>query len=334
MYGANLILYSMAKEILLYTGIYSYSAANFIRELEDNKGEDICVRGNCGGGSMFDTYGMIAKFKEHPKAKSIKVDGIAASAFAYMILETPASNVECLDVSTFLYHRAAMGYSVEDEAAMGDAEKNILAGINKSIRAAMENRADNSRFHAITGKSYDELFSMDSRIDVILNAEQAKALGFVGKVNTLTDTAREEILALSTQFNVQAFATNIQAVVTPAKKEKMTAAEFKAAHPEAYATILAEGVKAEQTRVKVWAAWSGVDPKASMEGIKGGAEMTPDVVAEFQVKAASAANILGATAEGAPAIVTPAKVEPTTDEKKEIEQFNADFKKNMQNFKL
>ncbi len=82
----------MAKEILLYTGIYSYSAANFIRELEDNKGEDICVRGNCGGGSMFDTYGMIAKFKEHPKAKRM----VARYADKRAALKA-AGNFEALD---------------------------------------------------------------------------------------------------------------------------------------------------------------------------------------------------------------------------------------------
>lgn len=306
----------MAKEILFYSSIYSYSAANFINEIEANRANDICVRGNCPGGDMFSTYGMQAKFQEHPKGKKIKVDGIAASAFAYMLLD--ADEVECLDVSQFLYHRAVWG-SPEDEKDMQDSDRKILDSVNSKIRTSLESKASSDTFKAITGTSYDELFAMDKRIDVILNATQAKQLGIVQKITPLTASKKSEIIALAANYNVAAFTNTAIAVASTETQTKkiMNAAEFKAAHPEAYAQIIAEGVSQEKDRVKSWMAWNGVDPEAVTKAIADDSIVTPGIISEMSVKAVNKASLVAAEKENAADVKVPdanTKM-PTADEK-------------------
>lgn len=74
----------MPKEILLYSSIYSYSITDFINQMEAAKGDEVKVRVNCPGGEVYAGFGAIAKFNEHPKAKSIQVDG-RADSFAAII---------------------------------------------------------------------------------------------------------------------------------------------------------------------------------------------------------------------------------------------------------
>jgi len=168
---------------------------------------------------MFSTYGMIAKFQEHKKKKTVQVDGIAASAFAFMLCF--ADHVECLDVSLILFHRAAMG-GLEYEKDLSEAERKILDGINAKARQALEARASSDKFEAVTGVSYDELFSMDNRKDVIINALQAKELGFVHKINDLTPMAKSDILALANTYGVAAFAKEPIVAETTQPQKKRT----------------------------------------------------------------------------------------------------------------
>lgn len=311
--------YNVAKEILFYSSIYSYSAANFIKELDANKDEDIVVRGNCPGGSVWDTYGMIAKFSEHPKGKKIKVDGIAASAFAYMILEADKDNVECLDITTFLYHRGTMSWDPAEDKNLPESDLRALNMVNGRLRASMEKRADSALFKMVTGKTYDDVFSLDNRIDIVLNAEQAKQLGFVGKINKLTPDMRSEIMALASAHNVAAFSTGIQSKTETIKTVNMTAAEFKQQHPAAYAEVLAEGhkqgVTAEQERVGAWQAWQETDPKAVAEGIASGAMVTTKTISEMSAKAAAKRNLQAAKEDGAPEVQTPEKETAGADTK-------------------
>lgn len=313
----------MPKEILLYSSIYSYSAAAFINELEANKDKDIVVRGNCPGGDMFSTFGMVAKFNEHPKGKKIKVDGIAASAFAYMCLT--ADEVECLDASSFLFHRAACG-NLAYEAEMSEDEKKVLAGINGQMRSALEKKCTSEQFQTITGSSYDQLFDMSQRKDVILNANQAKALGIVTKITPLTVKYKAEVESLATEYKIAAFASEPVIAVIPNPIEnknpkKMTAAEFKAAHPEAYNEIFNAGVSAEKTRVNAWLAWDGVDAKAVKEGINGGKAVDMEVISAMSVKAVTKAGLAKAESENAEAITT--EQAPTTETPEADKAFEA-----------
>lgn len=305
----------MVKEILLYNPIYSYTAGDFINEMEANKGNDVCVRINCPGGEVFAAMGMIAKFAEHTKNKKVKVDGRAASAAAFMLCY--ASDVECLDASEFLFHRAAFPSWVEDDKKMfTDDMKASLLRSNDMLRKAMSSKMDISKFEALTGTTLDAMFSLDSRIDVTLNASQAQEVGLVSKVIPLSPAKKAEINAICGTVGLAAFYAEPTAVTpTPPKQiiqttknKSMNAAEIKAAHPEAYAEILAAGAQAESTRTKTWLAWfgkKGVDASAIMKGIKEGSELTADVAMEFQVAMASGQAVENIQADNPAVVVTP-----------------------------
>ena len=114
----------MSKEIYLYSQIYDFVAESIISQLEDNIGNDVVMRVASPGGNVKASYGLMAKVKEHGNV-SIKVDGHADSMAANLLLF--AKKAECLDVSTFVLHRAAFydGY-IPDEI-----EANMLTKINK-----------------------------------------------------------------------------------------------------------------------------------------------------------------------------------------------------------
>lgn len=84
----------------------------------------------------------------------------------------------------------------------------------------------------------------------------------------------------------------------------MTPAEIKAAHPESYKEIVAEGVTAERRRVKAWQAWKGTDPEAVEKGIEDGSEVDPTVISEMSAKAANKANLSAVQGASAAPIAT------------------------------
>lgn len=317
----------MAKEILLYTSINDYSAAQFITDLEANKGVDIVCRMNTPGGAVYSAYGMIAKWAEHAKGKTIKVDGRADSGGFFMCCY--ADNVECLDVSTFLAHRAAMPSWIESNTDyFTDEVKAELTRINKQLRASMEGKFTSEKFFKVTGVSLDALFSLEDRIDVVLDSTQAKALGLVSKVTSITPEKAIEINTMTLQIAANNNTIPVpQPIVIPQSKDKiMNAAEFKAAHPAAYAEIVAEGAKSEKSRVKAWMAFSAVDPKASAAGIAGDEAVTMDVIAEMSMKAASGKRIADVIADSPVAVsTTEAPAKELTEEEKKIKANTESF---------
>ncbi|MFH7611835.1 hypothetical protein RA272_31010, partial [Pseudomonas syringae pv. tagetis] len=76
--------------------------------------------------------------------------------------------------------------------------------------------------------------------------------------------------------------------------------EFKTANPEAYAAIVAEGVKQESIRVKTFLAWHKFDSENVVKAIKDGTEMTADLAAEFQVKMLSGNQLKALKEDNAP----------------------------------
>ena len=105
----------------------------------------------------------------------------------------------------------------------------------------------------------------------------------------------------------------------------MTLSEFKAAHPAVYAEARAEGISAEQTRVKTWMAYEKIDPTAVATGIKEGKEVTADVTAEMMVKAMSVGGLERLKKDNAATITTPeaATTADLTPEQKAAADFMA-----------
>src|SRR5277367_4860470 len=98
----------MPKDILIYGRIDAYTAAQFFKDINDATENDESVtlnfRINTGGGEPEYGWGIAAKVNE-VENKKVKVDGKAYSwgtmACCY------AEDVEALDVSQFMVHRAA-----------------------------------------------------------------------------------------------------------------------------------------------------------------------------------------------------------------------------------
>ena len=326
----------MAKEILLYGGIYSSSVERFIEAVNELKdGEDLVLRVNTLGGSPEDMTGMIAKFQEFKGKKIIKVDGKAYSSGAFFLLYADSKDVEMTSSSKLMIHRAGYPARIEsDKSIMTDARWEFLAGINKNLRSALEARVDSDNFKKITGVSIDEIFSTDSRIDVFLDAEQSKELGLVGRVNNISPARTAQIAADYTSIAAQYESVKIQEI-TPAKAEieenksevvnkkgKMTIGEIKSTHPEAYGEIMALGVSQEKDRAGAWSVFAEIDAKRVKEGIKSGESMSETDRAEFSLAASKGVEAKAIEAESQKEVET--KKVPAAKTEAEIEAEGVD----------
>lgn len=320
----------MPKEILLYSPIYSFTAEDYIRELEANKSTAIVVRMNCPGGDVLATYGMIAKFQEHSKGKKIQVDGMAKSCGFFMCYA--ADEVECLDVSEFLAHRASYGSWIENDPERFTAEmKESLNKTNQALRAIIESKTTSQKFFAVTGISLDAMFSLESRIDVPITAAQAKELGLVTKINPLTATKKAEVMALSSQYGIAAFSKE-PIIITNENISAMTLQEFKAAHPAIYAEAVKEGTTAEQSRVAALMVYNDVDPEAVATAIKEGKSLDNVMIAEMGKKMFSKNKITAIGADNAPEVKTAEELAAKTAEETNKATFDAEVKANLKKF--
>lgn len=290
-------------EILIYGGIYDFTAETFIQQVNEADGEDISVRLNCYGGDVFAGYGMIAKMQEYQGSINIKVDGIAASMAAFMALFS--ENVECLDVSNFMFHRADMRYASEDEKAW-------LLKVNAMLRQKMEAKIDKAVWKEVTGVSIAQLFDSEQRIDVTLDAKQAKKLGIVSSIVKLEPKKARAIKA-DYENNVSAELMKRFKLIEPiaamaeVKEEstsvnsktnkQMNIEQLKADHPEVYAAAVKHGVDQERDRAGAFLAFVDVDSKAVVEGIKSGDNLSQTAMAELSRKALQAQVINGVVAE-------------------------------------
>lgn len=293
----------MAKEILLYSSIYSFVAESFIEKMEAVAGEDIVLRINTPGGDVQAGFGMIAKFAEHKGNKTIKVDGKANSMGAFFLAF--ADNVEALDVSEIVLHRAAFPSWIESREGFKDSEEfKAVVKINKDLRAKLEAKIDPELFEKLTKVSMDQMFSMDSRIDVSITPAQAKRIGLINKVNKLTKDMSAEIksnsYAIAAEFGVDVKELQViknepqpEAINDKPKINKtMTIEDLKANHPGVYNQILAIGSKAalaeRNDTVEAWLTFVDVDAKAVSDGIKSGEKLSQAATAELNRKLFSA----------------------------------------------
>lgn len=273
------------KEYLLYFGLYDYTVAATMQYLNDNIGEEIVMRVNSPGGSVFSAWGLFDKIKEHGDVV-VKIDGVAASGALNLLLY--AKDVQCLDVSRAMIHRA-------DGYVSGPEQQKMLDDMNKDLRTKLEKRVDAELFKSVTGVSIDELFASDKRIDVWLDAKQMKKLKLVSKINKLEPQELEEVHA--------AMALQIAASATDKPNPQptntgMTLEKLKAEFPIVYAAIVAVGVKEEQDRIGAWLAFSEYDPERVKAGIAGKEYPSRKDMAEMHAAAMSPDRLNQLSEEG------------------------------------
>ena len=308
----------MPNEVFIYSDINSYSAIDFIREMNDLSNSDIVVRINSKGGSPEYGWGMVSKFSEHVKSKKVKVDGQAHSTALYFLAY--ADDVEALNVSQFVLHRASYGIEYEKTIYFTESQRNYLDNINGKLREALEAKINVSKFEELKGVTMDDVFDMKNRIDVTLTAEEAKEIGLVNKIVNLNNGEKTqieskmlEVAAHYSGFTIPEAApqANKQINNNNSKNKRMNLESLKAEHPELFAQIKGLGVSEERERVGAWSAWSEIDAKRVIEGIKSGEVLTPTVTSELQVTAFKNSNLQGLEGESSTEVVTPiADTEP------------------------
>lgn len=304
----------MAKELYLYNPIYDFVAKDLISAMNENMGEEITLRVNTPGGSVFSNYGICAKMIEHGNI-NIKVDGTAMSSGANLLLY--AKSVECLDTSVFLFHRADMYVSSEED-------KEFLARINKDLKAKMLLKIDADLFKEVAGFSIDEMFNSEKRIDVILDAKQAKKLGLVNKINKLTPS---EVTAFNNKMFAVAAISN--PVTEPKQTIKMDILKLKAEHPSVFAEAVALGVAEEKDRVGACLAFIEIDPKGVVEAIKSGKPLSATQMAEFSVKAMSGKMKAAAIADSADTVTTDDEKKAKTEAEAKVSAFEVEARRNL-----
>ena len=323
------------NEFLIYGSINSFTSSEFITAMNDADG-DITVRINSGGGEPDYGWGMVAKFKEYEGNKTVKIDGKAYSMAAFIAMY--ADNVEALDVSTFMVHRAAYPTWFEGSEYFTKELKENLTSINKSLEAAFRARVDVEKFETLKDVKVKDIFSMEDRIDVFLTAKDAKKIGLVSKIIKITPKKAAEI---NSQVKIAAEIDSDLTVEAPEQKPtnddiqkqintKMNKSELREKHPELFAEIVGLGVEQEQERVSAWAKWNEIDPALAMKGIEGKDEIKASNISEFQVAALKALQKKGVEADSTEDVKLDAdgKAIPTSElsaaEKLEA-QMNADL---------
>lgn len=313
----------MLSEILIYGSVESWSSADFIRQMNEvNIDNDLVVRVNTNGGNPEYGFGMAAKFREHKGNKLVKVDG---KAFSFgMFFLAYADEVEGLDVSEYLIHRAAYPEWYEKSELFTAEMKGNLERVNNSLKAAIEAKIDVKKFEELKGVKMKDIFSMDSRLDVFLSAKEAKSIGLIDRIVKLTPSKKAEIET----FNVQMAAK--YGIETPKEvkvneennlkiENKMNIEELKTKHPEVYSQVFnagsEAGVTAERDRVGSWLAFVDIDAEAVSTGIKEGKNLSATAMAEFIRKQFSAEKIKDAAADSAADIKTDKPTDKTAEAK-------------------
>jgi ATP-dependent protease ClpP protease subunit len=307
----------MAKEVLLYGEIRSYTATDFHQSLQAiGEDDEAVLRINSPGGSPEFGWGMVAMWKDKPNKKRVKVDGQAHSMAAFFLCY--ADSVESLDVAEFLIHRAAYPSWFEQSAEMFDqATKDNLIRVNKSLEAAFRGKVDVEKFEQMKGVKVKDVFSLNNRIDVYLTAKEAKSIGLIDKIVTITPSIRSEIegFAKAASSNGERIFIPKEVIEQPinnkpTKPKQMTADQLKSEHPEVFNAIAKSAVDAERDRVGAWMAFNDIDAVAVAKGIESGASISQKDMAEFTRKGIAKGAVKAAESESTTTIVEGAEKTP------------------------
>jgi len=317
----------MPKEILLYTGIYDFTAEDVINRLNDAMDDEVDMRVNSGGGSVFAGWGMIAKIKEHGNV-NIKNDGIAASMAANLNLYSKSS--ESLDVTKFILHRADM-YVAEGDVEM----QKFLDNVNKDLRSRMKMRLNEEKFKEVAGMTIDEMFDSKKQVNVFLNARQAKEIGLIQKITKVNPTEMKAFNEMIYKVAAEYKPTNENSNSNP---NIMTLAELKAQHPNIYNEIFALGILAgvsqEKDRVEACLVFNEIDPAGVKAAIESGKPLSAKQMAEFGLKSMSADALKKLASDSTGEVKTGAVTEKDKTEKdKQVNDFADDVKNSLKKSK-
>lgn len=324
----------MKKAINLYFSIFNWSADYVINAMEEHTGEEFTMRINSPGGDVFAGWGIAAKMRETPAKVVAKVDGIAASMAAFLLLF--ADEVHMSTMGRVMIHRA-------DGPVRNDQDQQFLDGVNADLKKALKAKIDSKKLKELKGVSIEQIFNPEGRIDVWLSAKEAKAIGLVDKVIKLAPAKLSALEDFTPSIAAMGFTAppvvdtyeekGAEAVEsTPVINNKnnksiMTAEQFQREHPEAYASILKGAASAERDRVNAWLKFMDVDAEAVKKGIEDGEPLGQTAIADFMAKIAKNTATANLKAEAAGTTTTEEEPKPgdagASAEPTELENFMA-----------
>lgn len=144
--------------------------------LRDNKGRDVNVRINSGGGSAYDGIAIHNALKNHDGKITTIIEGMAGSAAS--VIAVAGSPVQIYDNAHFFIHRALM-IAWGNRSAMQEADS-WLAKVDDAIVKT---------YKAKTNKAYDKLMQMMvGNVDgTVMTATEAVEMKFCDVVLSLKD---------------------------------------------------------------------------------------------------------------------------------------------------
>ncbi len=163
------------KEVKLY-GVISNEAffgmgengyiERIANEIKDAKDEDIKLKINTPGGSVFDGFAIITNLLEHKGKINMQVDGFAASMGGALLAF--ADHAAAYDFAKVMLHKAST-YSDNDEMLK------LLDSLNKQFAEMFKNKG-------VDADLIDEIFLEVGNKDYWFTAEEAKEIGLIDEV--------------------------------------------------------------------------------------------------------------------------------------------------------
>lgn len=331
----------MAKDILLIGHLGQYNVLFFFDQIKEatkeNPDEEMIVRVNTTGGSPDYMMSIMEKIQENSANMFIKGNAQVHSAGLFAMCYVPADRVECLDVTQAVLHRAAFDSWMEKHPDFPESSYAItLAKTNKDLEKALRARVDVEVLENLPqmkekNLKIKDIFSMDSRIDIVLTGADLKKIGLVSKVNKLTPSKTAEMESEFKAFDkldpklatLQDYRSAAKATLPPTPEKEtetknntvMTIDELKLKHPEVYASVYKAGVDAEKERVEGIMVFAEIDVAACKAAIESGKDLTAKQKNEFLLKQTSSAALKDIKDDSSKAL--------TTEENKDATNKNA-----------
>lgn len=338
----------MAKDILLYGSIWEYNALYFFDQINEATEEDasaeMTLRINCDGGSPDYGMSMIEKIQELADQIRVKVGAMAHSMALFILCYIETSRVECIDTTQAVLHRAAYPSWMESSASFPDSiYQQMMVKTNKDLEKAFRASVDVEVLESLPqfkdkNLTLKDVFSLETRIEILLTAADLKKIGLVSKINKITPTKTAEMKSQIAAFNncrsLKEFKMAAQAVNKPEEIQNpiamTTLAELKEKFPALYALAVADGVKAEKDRVGAVMVFAHLDLPGAKKIIESGEPMTATQMAEFSLKQLSPAALQTVVESNNPPVITAEiATTPEVQKKKELDQFEASVKAEM-----
>lgn len=298
-------------DLLLYGSIYQWSAEALHDQVKEAKESDpegaapFYVRINGEGGEP--EYGMsiIAKIQQldaDGELAGVLVEGQAHSMYLFLLAYLDPSKVKAIDTAMAVLHRAAYSPWMEkSEGFAGSIYEQMRDKTNKDLEKAFRAKVDVQTLENLPqfkskGITLKDIFDTSKREEVLLSAQDLKAIGLVSEIQKVTPRKVAEIQALQDRFkginalSSQEYKMAAKAVSQEVKQKNldkpMDLQELKTKHPELYAQAKAEGAAEEKERVEAYLEFADIDLDAVKKGIEAGKPMSAKEIAVLAKKAA------------------------------------------------